>query len=373
MEDLNVLLKEIVRQGLPGCACQVRHKGEIIFEGYAGYADIKNKTAFCSDTIYRIFSLTKIYTCVAVLKLASEGRLSITDPVSKYLPEYESLHTWKNGCLQTSGVPLRIWNLLTMTAGIPYNGTNGGPCALSLQNIIEELNIQYPGESYTTREFARRLAGAPLEFEPGHGWVYGLSHDILGALIEKVSGLRFEEYLKQAIWEPLNLKNTSFKLSGSMQNHLAVLYQRDKSLGHVPDASRDISYQRNARFESGGGGLLSSLNDFAVFADALCYNRYTGSQKRLIDGHLYEQMIHNQLDTALLSNFPYQGFGYGFGVRVSLANPREFGWYGVSGSWCVINPAKELVIVYMQQAIPGHEEQILPYIRDYVYRCLTDR
>ncbi|MBS5063928.1 MAG: beta-lactamase family protein [Hungatella hathewayi] len=380
-KEIDALLKTLTEQGIPGCALLVRRERAVIYEHYTGYADLELQKEMNADTLFRIYSMTKLYTCAAALQLCAENKLAFNEPVSRYLPEYEHITICENGTYgrrTKSASPLRIWNLLTMTAGIPYNGEAGTLSGLKMDTMMEQLNQDYPQDAYSSRELARRIADIPLEFEPGTGWVYGFSHDILGAVIETVTGQSLEEYFRRHLWEPLELHNTFFHLIYEKdKTRLSALYRRNESGSLLQEKNRDSCYALNAKFESGGGGVLSTLNDFSIFADLLCNQGISTNGRELLKPELCKLMMQNQLKSSILTTFPYKGYGYGIGGRVLLSDcdgidkkTEEYGWHGVAGTWCIMNPKQKITIIYMQQMIPGMEEQTLPFIRNGVYRAM---
>lgn len=336
-----------------------------IFRHYTG--DVKQ------DTIFRIYSMTKVLTVVSALQLFELGKFAMDDPLYLYLPEYENIHIW-NEELKKS-VPaqnkIRIRDLFCMSSGLSYEG-DYGVTPKQLLEIRNSLEAQYPGESYSTLQYIRLLPKADFAFEPGTGWQYGLSHDVLGALIEVLSNQTLGEYMKEHIFNPLGMEHTFFRIPEEMKCLLAT---------HSADIKEDAKYQPLARYESGGGGLLSTLDDYMKFANTLTRGGTSTDGVRILGRKMIELMRMDQLNEIQKKDFNWsylKGYGYGLGVR-TMVNPAvsgipgsigEFGWCGVLGTWVLMDPVEQLTAVYMHQRYPNLEEYVQTHLRPLIYGAI---
>ncbi len=382
---LDDLLKSFVDRGPAGCACSVIKDGETMYEGYFGYADLETQKPITPDTIYRIYSMTKVVTCTAALILYERGLYLLNDPLYEYLPEFKNpqvYHRTPTGDLYTAPAsrPILVKDLFTMSSGLTYGG-NQNETERQTSKVMEELRQkQAAGEKYDVRALSKALAEIPLAFEPGTHWKYGLSHDILGAFIEVVSGKSFGQFLKEEIFEPLGMNDTFFRIPDQKKDRLCSLYNRSDDGTLTKNTSMDANYQPDATFEGGGGGLLSTLGDYSRFAQMLaCGGELDGV--RILGSKTIDLMRTNHLSPQQLADFnwPYlAGYGYGLGVRVMIdpvaagsnGSIGEFGWCGLAGTWVMIDPEERLSAVYMQQMLPNFEEYHQPRLRAVIYGAL---
>lgn len=376
-------LEGLAAKGIAGNSCAVMKDGELVYEHYTGYADLELKKPVRPDTLFRIYSMTKPFTCIAAMQLYEKGAFELQDPVSAYLPEFQNmeiLYTKPNGkpgqrpALQ----PVRIYDLLGMTAGLTYND-DGGDAARRTAENLRKLSEEQP--NYTTREFVRALASGPLAFEPGSHWRYGLCHDVLGALIETLSGERFSDYVEHHICRPLGLESTFFRCTALLrEERLAHFYEHSSDGTYRKLTNQDRYYEPDCRMDRGGAGLLSTLGDYLRFAETLTNGGTSADGIRLIGAHTLKLMRTNRLGKEQLEDLDwihYQGYGYGLGFRVLLdperaggGNIGEFGWSGMAGTWVLMDPEKHLTAVYMEQAVPSLEPYITPRLRNMIYACL---
>lgn len=372
--------------GPVGCALSVSLHGETVYEGYRGFADIRTKREIAPDTVYRIYSCSKIIAATALMLLLERGIVKLDDPIDHYLPEYKNqvyaYHTGNNiETLKPAG-PLTIKHLITMTSGLTYPGE----CNTTQKAIKEAMAELDAKGGYPTREFAARIAKVPLAFEPGTHWNYGVGHDVLGALIEVAAGEPFGEFLRDKILAPLQMDSTGFFVTGAAVERLATLYSYED--GHVvPNVDEAYKFQQAYRFESGGGGLLSTLGDLTRFAQMLSVGGTYG-HTRVLGRKSIDLMRQNHLCPSALCDFRethrngwdfMDGYGYGLGVKVLMDLPGsnclgsigEFSWAGAAGTFVLIDRAEELAIVYMQQLMPRNKEgECHPRIKNVVYGML---
>ncbi|WP_274651078.1 serine hydrolase domain-containing protein [Paenibacillus humicola] len=381
MERLTPLLKQFVEKGPAGVACTVVKSGEVLYEGSCGYADAENRKPIEGDTIYRIYSMTKPITCTAALMLYERGLFLLNDPLEQYLPEFGSPMVYRyNGYGSRMAVPaagpIRVKDLFAMTSGLTYGG-NSTETERQTEAVFKDAV-----STMDMRALSKALAAVPLAFDPGTGWKYGASHDVLAALIEVLSGETFGEFLRKEIFEPLGMTDTFFRIPESKRDRLSKLYARAEDGTLTPDTGRDAPFQPGCRHESGGGGLLSTIGDYTRFAQALARGGELDGV-RILGRKTVQLMATNRLTPQQMQqmaefNPKNKGYGYGLGVRV-LVDPAaggingtigEFGWAGMAGSWVLIDPKEELSVVYMQQLVPPLDGYIQPRLRSVIYGAL---
>lgn len=377
-ERMTPLLKRIVEKGPPGAACKVVRRGEVLYEENIGLADVESKRAIAPDTLYRIYSMTKVVTCVAALKLYEKGLYLLDDPIGEYMPAFAnprvtSFEGTGNASSKPASNPIRVKHLFTMTSGLAYGGEQT-ETERSTQAIMDKAAAEMD-----TRSAAEALAAVPLAFEPGARWRYGTSHDVLAAFVEAVSGQTFETFLRREIFEPLGMRDTSFRLTEENRGRLSTLYSPGKDGKLKPNAGLDACYEPGCKFEAGGSGLLSTIGDYSRFAQALAGGGELDGA-RILSPHTVALMATNHLNEQQLRDFggDRNGYGYGLGVRVMMdraagganGSVGHFGWAGLAGSYLLIDPAEELSLVYMQQMIPSLEPEVHPRLRNVVYGAL---
>lgn len=369
---------------LAGCSIEIRLGDTTAYEHYSGYADIEKQIPIAKDTLFRVYSMTKPVTVTAALQLYEQGKYLLNDPVSEYLPEFKNMSVFRR---DDSGEyreypaerEITIKDLFCMTSGLTYDGESH-PTEIMTAELLKSLYQGFEKESCPTREFVKRIAKLPLAFEPGTRWKYGLSHDVLGGLVEVLSGERFGDYVRKHIFEPLHMEDTAFHMEEDKLRRLAAIYTY-KEGSVVPNTEIfQKNYTMKSLCESGGAGLISSLPDYSRFAYALTRMGTSPEGERILGRQTVELMRREHLgerrssmDWKVLS-----GYGYGLGVR-TLVDPAEggvngtvgeFGWSGMAGSYVLMDPEKQLTVVYMQQLVPSMEEEIHPRLRNIIYGCL---
>ena len=374
-------LSRFVSSGLiAGCAVRIMRNDEICFEGSFGYADIESKVKMSSEnTIFPIASMSKVITAVGIMRLYEQGLFKMWDPVSEFLPGFKNPKIAKenpDGSFEIADAKgeVTMRQLFTMTSGIPYAWENTAAGRIRAGKEKEWLDSGKPEPK--TVEYANLVGGLPLAFEPGEKWMYGFSIDILGAVIEVLSGKTLGEYLKENIFDPLAMNDTGFFVPAEKHGRIATLYKINEGLNpqkrDYPDSGPD--------FESGGGGLFSTVRDYSRFAQMLLHGgtldgvRILG--RKTVDlistDHLTpEQRKGDNWDTQ-------RGYGYGLGVRV-MTNPElagingsvgEWGWDGAFGNWFCVDPKENLTCVYLTTNLPGEHYRFIPKLMASMYASL---
>lgn len=360
--------------GIAGNDLAVFVDGKEVYRYTRGWQNPITGERLTSHALFRMFSMTKPVTCAAALRLYEEGRFLMTDPVSEYLPEFSDMlvaeQTSRGVELRPARQPLLIRHLFNMTSGIDYD--------MESPQIREAL--QKYGDGITTRQMASAIAQKPLLFEPGAHWMYGLNHDVLGALIEVLSGASFYAYLKQAILEPLGMDESWFREPSERAKDVCA--RCGKTDGNWILYDNANSLQPGDRFESGGAGLTMTVDDYARFACAMTMRGCTPGGNRILAGRTVDLMRSNTLNDVHLADMwqtPTRvGYGYGYGVRTlvdasmsgSPSAVGEFGWGGAWGSYTLMDPENGVTIVYAEQAYDTQGPFIQRRLRNMVYSYL---
>ena len=343
-------LDSLEDQGIPSIDVRIRKDHEEIYRYLKGDADPINGVKAGDDTKYLVFSMTKIQTMTALMQLVEAGKISLEDDVAKYLPAYGKL-TMKtpDGGTAPCG-PMLIKHLVSMQSGLNYDLERPG-----IVRVLKEY-----GKNATTRQIVDSFVETPLEFAPGTHFFYSLSHDVIAAVIEVVSGMRYGEYLKKNIWEPLGMKDTSFaKPMNDNDPLLARQYIWDDPSQKIIPMDSSCCYQFSDAYESGGAGLMSTSRDYSLLADALACGGTGSSGQRILSPEsinvirtdLLGPDSHKDIETTM----GRQGYGYGVGMQIlmdpaaigSIAKPGVFGWDGAAGAATIMYPEEKLSLVFM--------------------------
>ncbi|WP_226669841.1 serine hydrolase domain-containing protein [Metabacillus litoralis] len=381
---LHALLKSFVEKGPVGCSMQVMHNNETVFKDFIGFSDKETKTLMNEDTIFRIYSMTKVVTCVAALMLYERGLFLLNDQLSDYLPEFKNSKVYEKDedgeiKIVKASRAILVKDLFSMTSGITYGGNEN---ETQIQVVKEFEKLVKNRESLTNQRLSQILASIPLAFHPGDQWNYGLSHDVLGALIEVISGKKLGEFFQEEIFKPLCMTDTFFRIPDEKLHRLASLYNREEDGKLIKNESEEMDMQFHIfpEYESGGAGLLSTLGDYSIFAHMLANGgEYNG--KRIIGKNTIKLMTSNHLtkQQSTYYNWDYlKGYGYGLGVRTLTDQAEgginssigEFGWSGLAGTWVLIDPKENISAVYMQQMLPNFEAFHQPRLRSVIYGAL---
>lgn len=381
---MDELLKQFSENTVPGCACAVAQNGKILYEGYYGYADLEKKKPVTEDSVFRLFSMTKVIVCTAALMLFERGKYKLNDPFSDYFPEYKNTQVAEitpNGStvIRPAKSPMLVRHTFNMCTGLPYPSTNH-PTDVKMREVLDELEQTKGKGKFTVQDDVRALGAVPVRFDPGEQWLYGVGHDMVAAFTEVVSGMTVGEFLKKEIFEPLGMESTGFRYFGDIKDRLVQMYepQADGSFKQIRGIHDDYM-ESEAVYESGGGGLFGTVRDYLTFTQMLA-NGGVHNGKRIIGRNTIDLMRRNMLNDAQMKDFSdtyNEGYGYGLGVR-TLLNPAgvtnmpvgEFGWTGAAGTWTSIDPADGFSVVYMHQMMPNQEEYHHHRVRSVAYGCM---
>ena len=362
--------------GVPGADIAIYKDHEQVFRYQSGFENMKSRTPVRPDALYHMYSCTKVATCVAATQLIERGEILATDPVYAYFPEYRNIRIKTKNPDGSERIflaenTLTIEHLLTMTGGLDYNLNRPG-----ILRVIKETGGRAP-----TLDIVRALAEDPFDFEPGTKYQYSLCLDVIGGLVELVSGMSLGEYMKKNIFDPLGMKNTSFGMTDEKKARLATQYSYDPIKGGAYEIPVDQNpYAFGPEYESGGAGLISCVDDQVLFADALANYGVGRTGNRILSKAGVELMSANHLNPEVLKTLDMaqaRGYGYGYGVRANmdpvaggnLSPVGEFGWDGAKGSYLSADPKNRLAFFYAEH-MGGLHPVTLPRLRNVVYSCM---
>lgn len=374
---------------LPCAATLVARRGEIVWRQTQGLMDVERGRPLAEDTLYRIYSMTKPVTSVALMQLYEQGRFLLDEPVHKYIPSWTNLRVYQSGVhpnFVTSACsrPMTIRDLLTHQSGLTY----GFSSRTNVDAAYRQLRLD--GHSgMTLEQLIDELSRLPLEFSPGSAWTYSLATDVCGYLVQVLSGLPLDEYFQQYIFQPLGMQDTFFTVPQDKVSRFAACYQyQPGDQFSLQDDPQDSHFTRQHGYLSGGGGLISTIDDYYRFAQALAnggildgariIGRKTLEFMRL--NHLPDNSDLPSLSVGGFSETPYAGSGFGLGFAVktdvaasqTISSPGEYGWGGMAGTAFFIDPVEELVVIFMTQLMPSSSYAVRQELRALVYAALVD-
>ena len=376
LNRLDTLIEKQREAGaLQGAKIIVEHKGKRVYENH--YEPDRE------DSIYKIFSMTKPVTALAAMILYERGELDLMRKVSDFLPAYENVNVVSSEGIRRAVNPITVKDLLNMTSGIVMPGEFGEAERLMAKIVKEARAQRESGILKSNVDICNKLAEAGVAFEPGEYFRYGYSADILGGIIEVITGKSLSEFFKKEIFTPLNMEDTGFKIDEGKEFRAAVLYRRDKN-GKVVRAEDDVRRRmqmenpsKDPWFERGGAGLYSTAADYAHFAQMLL-NKGSYHGKELIGRRTFEFMTSPQLSAQQRTTLDFEscvGCDYGNFFRI-LTDPAmavsngsigEFGWDGMGGTYFFVDPNEELIFIYMQQIEGGCDYSFIRGLRQIVY------
>lgn len=383
-ENVSKLLKACVESGeVAGTSICIIKSNKEVYRENIGFANLEKQIPIENDTIYRLFSMTKPITAVAMMILYERGLFDLNEPISNYIPAYKSSKIVTADGIIDAKNQITIKHLFNMTSGIPYPANNS-VSSIEVNKIFSRMSTDIEkGNSWTTQKFGEAFATVPLAFEPGQGWTYGLSADILGCLVEIISGKSFGEFLKDEIFEPLDMEDTGFWVPKEKKERLAQVYEFDKESKLIPFLRRHLGlniFFSKPPFESGGAGLMSTIDDYSRFT-AMLLNEGIFNCQKILSRKSVELMTSNHLNDVQMKYFSsdkLSGYGYGMLMR-TMVNPAqagcigsvgEFGWDSWSGNWFCIDPKEKLIIIFMMQHALGMPKYFVSKLKATIYSTL---
>jgi CubicO group peptidase (beta-lactamase class C family) len=385
----------------PGTQLLVYRRGSVVHSAVQGFADLERKAPVKDDTIFRIYSMTKPITTVAFMMLVEEGRVALDEPVHKYIPEWKNLGVFQAGTApafltRPPARPMQIVDLLRHTSGLTY----GFQQRSNVDAAYREKKIGEVIKAGTLQSMIDELAKTPLEFSPGEAWNYSVSTDVIGYLIGKISGMPFEQFLKERIFDPLGMADTDFFVPAGKAHRFAACYNADpggmmsfhavekKGGLTLQDDPSKSSFLSPPSFISGGGGLCSTAADYLSFCRALLNGGELGGV-RLIGPKTLKLMTTNHLpggrdlpemSRSMFAEASYNGIGFGLGFSVTMdpaktlipGSPGEYAWGGAATTSFWIDPAEELIAIFMTQVLPSSAYPVRRELRTMIYSAITD-
>jgi CubicO group peptidase (beta-lactamase class C family) len=362
---------------LAGAQIAIQHRGALHKRSF-GFLDREATRPMSTDCIFRIFSMTKPIACVAAMMLVEKGLMRLEDEVARYIPSWSRLKV--RGAPQAR--PMRVVDLLTHCSGL----TAGFQYRTEIDSLYRQtLSMRSDGPDLGA--FVRELSRLPLEFEPGTAWIYSVSTDVLGFVIQEVSGQSFRDFLKSQIFGPLNMTDTDFHVPAAKRARLAECYVRrsGESLGQLKD-SFEADRTAVPTFYSGGGGLLSTTSDYLSFARAIL-SQGERDRARLLSPATWKLMSTNHLpggkdlrSVALgifcEDNYAGVGFGLGWATTINAATagfcgtPGDIFWSGMANTFFWCDPAEQLIGIFMTQILPSDVYPLQVKVRELTYKAV---
>jgi CubicO group peptidase (beta-lactamase class C family) len=385
----HLISRYIEPQKISGYSVRVVRRGVVAENMSVGLMDMQRQKMMQDDTIFRIYSMSKPITSIALMMLFEEGRFQLTDPVYKFIPSWRQHRIWVEGeghsmVTRPPNTAMTIQHLLSHTAGLTYGGFLPG-LELPVDSAYAAAGISRAGTD-TLQEFVEKLAQVPLLYEPGSRWSYSLSTDVCGYLVEAISGQSFESFLQERLFEPLDMPDTGFSISDAQLDRFAACYERgrDKSLllQDDPETSR---YRHTPKAPSGAGGLVGTVSDYANFCEMLRQKgQFRGQQ--IIGRPILELMTRNHLGSQSLAQMAVGGFsetsneGVGFGLGFAstidaaasgTVGQGDFYWGGLASTLFWVDPVEDLYVIFMTQLIPSSTFNFRGQIKNLVYGALS--
>ena len=396
----NFFKEKYIQNGkLAGIQTLVARKGKVVHFKSTGLRDVENNKKIEKDTIFRIYSMTKPITSVALMQLFEQGLFQLADPVSKFLPEFKNPKVFLSGSyphFMTSPAEreITIRDLLTHTAGLTYGfhyRTNVDHAYRKVWSGPRGDNTDFSFPPLDLENFSKSIASLPLEFSPGDRWNYSVATDICGRLVEVLSDMTLDAYFSKYIFKPLKMKDTSFYVPKNKLSRFAACYERTpKEYLKLQDSGDAKSgYSSMPLHLSGGGGLVSTTEDYFNFCQMLL-NGGLFEGKRLLSRKTIELMTSNHLpgnqdmvtmgSEGSFSEIRYKGvgFGLGFGVNIDLADTQNSGsvgsynWGGAASTFFWVDPKEELICILMTQLMPSGYYPIRMQMQSMVYSSFID-
>lgn len=386
LSHIDAFAQRYVDEGrIPGATLAVARKDEVVKTDSVG--------AVSNDSIYRIYSMTKPITATAVLMLYEEGHFMLSDPVSRYLPEFADAQVLTgvdadgNPETAVATTPITIKHLLTHTAGLTYNDDT----VEGLPKLYHDANIW---SATTLAEFSEKVASLPLAYEPGTYWHYSVAQDVLGRLVEVAAGQPFDEFLEARIFKPLGMVDTGFTVPDAKLDRFLPLYRKDGEGMAQADSVEDSDYRNPDKVPYGGSGLVSTAADYLRFAQMLVNNGELDG-KRLLSRKTVDLMMMNHLDgdletmhlmddwlsqTENRTGDMHLGIGYGFGGYVFMdvaansvpGSPGTYGWGGNGSTYFFVDREEQMIGLFLTQLSPSTSYPLRAQFRGLVYQAIVD-
>lgn len=385
--DEHLLSQYIEPQKIPGCQLVIGRGGHVAHYSALGLMDIERSRPMADDAIFRIYSMTKPITSIALMQLYERGLFQLNDPVHRVVPAWRDARVYVSGegeAMETRAParPISFRDMLSHTAGLSYGATSH-----PVDKRYRALGVRR-GEDETLASFMSKLTQAPLHYSPGERWMYSYATDVCGYLVEALSGMSLDRYFQTHIFGPLGMRDTGFAVHEGQAERFAANYQRapDKTLQLIDDP-RESAYLSRPSFLSGGGGLVGTTADYLRFCEMLrCGGVLDG--ERIIGSRTLRMMTRNHLAggqdlTAMaigaFSETAYAGTGFGLGFATTLSEvgagtlgAGDFFWGGAASTIFWVDPREDLVVIFMTQLMPSATFNFRGQLKNIVYAALDD-
>jgi len=382
---------------LAGALVQVWRRGGLALNSVLGLADRERQVPLAEDSIFRIYSMTKPITSVAVMMLVEECKIALDDPVSKYIPAWEKLGVHAGGFMESFQTrplarPMLVVDLLRHTSGLTY----GFQQNTNVDAAYRKLKIGELATEGTLEEMIEKLATLPLEFSPGEAWNYSVATDVLGYIVGKVSGTSFEVFLKERIFDPLGMVDTAFYVPQEKVSRFCACYAIGALGSKITSAQAPTlqddplisPYLNPPTFVSGGGGLVSTATDYMRFARMLLQGgeldgvRLLGPRTLALmtANHLPGGVDLPRLSRSMFSEAIYEGVGFGLGFATTVTpaatlipgSAGDFFWGGAASTFFWVDPREDLIVLFLTQLLPSSAHPVRRQLRTMVYSAITD-
>lgn len=371
---------------IAGCQTVVARSGHVAYFSSLGQMDRERRRAMTDDTLFRIYSMSKPITSVALMQLYEQGHFQLNDAVARVIPSWKNHEVYVDGegeRIETKQPerPMTFRHVLSHSGGLTYGGTDH-----PVDKIYRTQKVRGDGETLQT--FIDKLARVPLRYTPGERWCYSYSTDVCGYLVEAISGQRFDQYLQDNIFAPLGMKDTAFHVAATEQSRLAANYQRgDNKELQLADDPATSSYLKPPTFLSGGGGLVSTTADYLRFCEMLRHGGELDGQ-RILGPRTLELMTKNHLagnkdltEMAIgsFSETANAGVGFGLGFATTLSDVEagamgqgDYYWGGAASTIFWVDPIEDLIVIFMTQLMPSGAFNFRGQLKNIIYSAIVD-
>lgn len=374
---------------LPGIMTLVQRKGEIAQFGMYGMMDIEQARPMEEDAIFRIYSMTKPITSIALMMLVEEGKLSLSDKVAHYIPAfaktkvYAGMAPWGMQLVQQE-TPMTVHHLLTHTSGLSYGWFFDHPAEEAYRQLLK--NRSFPSREVLLADYVDMIANLPLLYQPGERWNYSVSTAIVGYLVEIISEMPLADFFSERIFKPLGMVDTGFDISPEKANRLAQIYGSEDLLNPFPIPPADVrgigDVTKPTRVPLGDGGLVSTLADYLRFANCLLnggqLDGFTLIAPRTLQWMTSDHLRPSMLPMKIGSDIVDARFGLGFSVVTEIGESQvatskgEYGWSGAAQTFFAVAPQEDMILLFMSQLLPVASYPVINRFRNLVYQAILE-
>lgn len=368
---LTAYIDSLKNIGIPLSGIEVKKENKVIYRHFSGFRDKEHTVPFDDESLCAIYSATKVITCIALMRLVEEGKISLDDPVSKYLPEFADVKVQTADGIKKAEKVMTIEHLFTMQGGLGYDIWTKQCCDLRAENKI------------STREFMKVIADMPLYFEPGTDYRYSLCHDVLAGIAEVITGKQYGEWLDEVLFSPLGITHMTFHLTGDQKKLLSTQYTYNVSKSKASATDNNLDYCMSDNYDSGGAGLYSNLSDYSKIIGAVANGGVAENGYRVLKPETIKMMQVGRLCEKSLESFmhmPRYGYSWGLCGRVhtnpalslSSSSIGEFGWDGAAAAYVLMDLAEKLSIFYLTyvRGAAYIYDMVHPRIRELTYEAI---